>query len=82
LSTAPGARSRRVLGDDHPETLRAASALGLTEGSLGDHERARRIQADALTRLRRVLGDDHPDTLTSADRLAADVRALGEPEET
>jgi hypothetical protein len=75
-------RSRRVLGEDHPETLRPASALGLVTGFLGDHERARHIQSDALTGLRRVLGDDHPDTLTSAGRLAADLRALGEPEET
>ena len=71
-------RSRRILGEDHPETLRTASLLGLTLGALDEHQRARQIQTDALSRLRRVLGDDHPETLTSASRLAADLRELGE----
>jgi hypothetical protein len=46
--------------------------------SLGEHQQARQLQNDTLTRLRRVLGDDYPDTLTSASRLAADLRGLGE----
>ena len=46
--------------------------------SLGEHQRARQIQHDTLTRLHDVLGADHPDTLTSAHNLAADLRELGE----
>ena len=41
-------------------TLRAASFLGLTLGSLGEHEQARQVQNDAFTRSRRVKGEDHP----------------------
>jgi hypothetical protein len=47
---------------------------------VGQHEQARQLQQDTLTR-RRVLGDDHPDTLASASNLAADVRALGRDDE-
>ena len=35
-----------------PHTLRAASLLGLTLGSLGEHQQARQIQNDTLTRSR------------------------------
>jgi hypothetical protein len=48
--------------------------------SLGEHQRARQIQHDTLTRLHDVLGADHPDTLTSAHNLAADLREPREPE--
>jgi tetratricopeptide repeat protein len=65
-------RSHRTLGEDHPYTLRTASLLGLTLGSLGEHQQARARDQDTLGRRRRVLGDHHPDTLTSAHNLAAD----------
>ncbi len=48
--------------------------------SLGEHQRARQIQHDTLTRLHDVLGADHPDTLTSGHNLAADLREPREPE--
>ena len=48
--------------------------------ALGEHEQARALDEDTLTRRRRVLGDDHPDTLTSANNLATDLAALGEHE--
>ena len=73
--TWPGGRPTRWR---FPHTLRAASLLGLTLGSLGEHQQARQIQNDTVTRSHRSRSDDHPDTLTSASRLAADLRALGE----
>lgn len=33
--------------------------LGLTLGSLGEHQQARQLQHDTLTHHRRVLGEDH-----------------------
>ena len=75
------ARRRRVLGDDHPDTLTSANNLAADLAALGEHEQARALDEDTLTRRRRVLGDDHPDTLTSANNLAADLRALGEHEQ-
>jgi hypothetical protein len=65
------ARMRRVLGDDHPQTLIAADSLVATLRDLGQHERARQLGEDALARMRRVLGDDHPHTLDAARSLAA-----------
>ena len=71
---------RRMLGEDHPDTLTSAGNLALDLRALGEHERARQLNEDTLTRSRRVLGEDHPDTLTSASNLALDLGALGEHE--
>ena len=74
------ARRRRVLGEDHPDTLASASNLAADLANLGEHQAARDLDEDTLARRRRVLGEDHPDTLASANNLAADLRALGETE--
>ncbi|MGB8200056.1 MAG: tetratricopeptide repeat protein, partial [Pseudonocardiaceae bacterium] len=70
-----------VLGDDHPQTLRSAHDLATTLASLGEHEQARQLGEDTLTRQRRVLGDDHPQTLRSAHDLATTLASLGEHEQ-
>jgi Tetratricopeptide repeat len=72
------ARRRRVLGEDHPDTLTAASNLAMLLGRLGEPQAARELAEDTLARRRRVLGEDHPDTLTSAFILAAQLAELGE----
>ncbi len=68
---------RRVLGEDHPDTLGSANNLALDLGALGEYEQARELDENTLTR-RQVLGEDHPDTLRSAEDLATDLRALGQ----
>ena len=59
-------RRRRILGDDHPDTLTSASQLGMVLWYLGDYQQARQLLSDTLARSRRVLGEDHPDTLPAA----------------
>jgi hypothetical protein len=74
------ARYRRVLGDDHPDTLTSANNAAVDLRALGEYQRACALDEDTLTRYRRVLGDDHPHTLATADNLAVDLSALGEHE--
>jgi hypothetical protein len=62
-------RLRRVLGDDHPETLTSAHNLASELAALGEYQQARALAEDTLTRRRRVLGDDHPDTHQSVASL-------------
>ena len=71
-------RRRRILGQDHPDTLATANDLASNLSLLGEVRAARDLDQDTLDRRRRVLGEDHPDTLHSASHLAADLRALGE----
>ncbi len=69
---------KRLLGDDHPETLIAATNLATDLSDLHDYHAARALDEDALARRRRLLGDDHPDTLTSASNLAVDLHDVGD----
>src|SRR4029079_17337193 len=57
---------RDKFGDDHPDTLTAASNLALNLWWLGEYQRARALDEDTLTRRRRIFGEHASDTLTSA----------------
>jgi tetratricopeptide (TPR) repeat protein len=70
----------RVLGPDHPESLRAAHALVRAHAALGEYEQAHNLCQDTVTRYRRILGDDHPDTLRAANVLAVTLLELGQAE--
>jgi hypothetical protein len=54
------ARRRRDLGEDHPDTLAAASNLAVSLRAAGEYQAARELDEDTLARRRRVLGEDHP----------------------
>ena len=71
-------RLRRLLGDEHPDTLTSMNNLAGTLWALGDHAGARALYEPTLAALRRLLGDEHPDTLTSMNNLAETLRALGD----
>jgi tetratricopeptide (TPR) repeat protein len=70
---------RRVLGDDHPDTLISMSNLALARRALGDLHGARDLFEQVLTTRRRVLGDDDPDILRSMNSLAVTRLNLGDP---
>jgi hypothetical protein len=71
---------RRMLGEDHPDTLRSVNNLARNLRALHEYERARQLDEDTVTRKRRVFGEDHPHTLRSVNNLARDLHALGEYE--
>jgi tetratricopeptide (TPR) repeat protein len=68
---------RRMLGDDHADTLRSANNLALVLTALNEHQQACELHEADLIRRRRVLGENHPDTLTSASNFALTLSALG-----
>jgi hypothetical protein len=76
------AARRRVLGDDHPDTLTSAFHLVAELTELGEYQAARELNEDILARRRRVLGDDHPETMGSAafDLILRGLAIGGEPE--
>ena len=70
---------RRVLGEDHPDTLASADNLAFSlQGVRG--QAARELGEDTWKPLprRRVLGEDHPDTLASASNLVIILGRVGE----
>ena len=72
-------RRRRVLGEDHPDTLDGARGLAITLASLGKYKAAVELLKDARTRMRRSLGDDHPRTKNVTADLAHALKASGKP---
>ena len=66
---------RRILGDEHPNTLTSMNNLAETLASQGDLAGARTLQELALAVRRRMLGNEHPDTLTSMNNLAGTLWA-------
>ncbi len=69
---------RRVLGDEHPDTLEAMNNLAGTLGAQGDYAGARHLQEKVLEVRRRVLGGEHPHTLTSMNNLAGTLQLQGD----
>ncbi len=78
LGDAAGARDlheaalsvrRRVLGEEHPDTLQSMNNLAVIRWALGDAASARDLHEAALSARRRVLGEEHPSTLTSMHNL-------------
>ena len=63
-----GAR-RRVLGEEHPDTLKTVSNLAMSLAYQRKHAEAEEMLQAALEVSRRVLGDGHPLTLTTAESL-------------
>ena len=64
------ARQKRVLGDDHPDTLTSLNGLASFFNYKHEYDRALPLHEECLTKRKRILGDDHPDTLASLSDLA------------
>jgi len=70
--------NRRILGDEHPDTLTSMNNLASTLNNEGDLSNARVLQEEVLGTRRRVLGEEHPDTLTSMSNLADTLLSQGD----
>ena len=68
---------RRVLGPDHPETLRSLENLAATLRQAGRYPESEKLERETLETLKRVLGAEHPQTLTSIHDLATTLQAEG-----
>ncbi len=71
---------RRVLGEDHPDTLESLNTLGTLHHVSGRLAEAEAVYRDSLERYRRVQGPDHPDTITAVGKLGALLWEMGKPE--
>ena len=71
----------KVLGKEHPDTLRSMNNLALILNNQGKYEEAEQIHQQALQFRERVLGKEHPNTLTSMNNLANVLRSQGKYKE-
>lgn len=69
---------KRLLGEEHPETLWSMHGLGAAYYKLGRSNEALKLIEACLEIQRRVLGEEHPETLSSMNGLAAIYDNLGQ----
>ena len=62
---------KRVLGQEHPDTLASIDNLALTFWNQGRWKEAEELEVQVVETRKRVLGQEHPDTLTSIAILAS-----------
>src|ERR1700722_10818126 len=63
--------SKRVLGEEHPDTLSSMGNLALTYAPQGRWKEAEVLQVSVMETRKRVLGEEHPDTLAIMGNLAS-----------
>ena len=69
---------RKVLGDEHPDTLTSMHNLASVLSFQGYCADAKELDEYVLEIRRKVLGDEHPDTLSSMNNLAYTLRNHGD----
>ena len=62
-------KRRRVLGDEHEQTLSTGNNLAMVLMAAGKLGEAERLFRDVLDQQRRLLGDEHPHTLNAVNNL-------------
>ena len=70
--------SRRLLGDDHPDTLSSRADLASTYSMQGRWKDAEELGLQVTKAMRRLLGNNHPATLISTANLASARHSRGE----
>ncbi|HLN27317.1 MAG TPA: tetratricopeptide repeat protein [Gemmataceae bacterium] len=68
---------RRVLGEEHPDTLASMNDLAVLYQAQGQFAKAEQLYSKTVEIRRRVQGEEHPDTLGSMNNLAALYQAQG-----
>ncbi|KAB5513424.1 hypothetical protein GE09DRAFT_1162365 [Coniochaeta sp. 2T2.1] len=72
-------KTRRILGDEHPDTITAMNNLAITLGDMRKLEEAAAMRKEVLEKRQRILGDEHPASVQSKTALAANVENLSRP---
>ncbi|KAF2689001.1 kinesin light chain 3 [Lentithecium fluviatile CBS 122367] len=62
---------KRVLGEEHLDTLTSMANLASTYRNQGQWNEAEELEVQAMETFKRVLGEEHPDTLSSMANLAS-----------
>ncbi|KAL8759342.1 MAG: hypothetical protein Q9184_003647 [Pyrenodesmia sp. 2 TL-2023] len=68
---------KRVLGEQHPDTLTSMANLASTYSNQGRWKEAEKLQVQVMDTRKRVLGEEHPSTLTTMNNLAGVLDSQG-----
>ncbi|KAJ6481150.1 hypothetical protein C8R45DRAFT_933050 [Mycena sanguinolenta] len=81
LQVAMLEKGRKLLGDDHLDTLTAMNNLGWTYYHQGHFIKTEDLQIVVLGKRRTLLGDGHPHTQHAMQNLASTYHSLGKKTE-
>ncbi|KAK2605986.1 hypothetical protein QQS21_003612 [Conoideocrella luteorostrata] len=70
-------KRKRILGDEHPDTISAMGNLAITLGGQGKLDEAAQMQKEVLEKRKRILGDEHLDTISAMSNLAITLSKQG-----
>ncbi|MCJ1274918.1 hypothetical protein MMC21_002716, partial [Puttea exsequens] len=73
---AMGAR-KKILGQEHKETLSSMAMVGVAYSLGGRWDKAEELEVQVMETTKRVLGEEHPSTLSSIANLASTYRNQG-----
>lgn len=73
--------SKRILGDEHPDTLGSMINLAISYSDLDRRQEAVNLQEQMLKASKRILGAEHPETLLSMHNLAVSYSDLDRRQE-
>jgi serine/threonine protein kinase/Tfp pilus assembly protein PilF len=71
------ATRRRVLGEEHPDTITSINNMGFQLQAQGKLAEAEPYYRDALEKRRRTLGEEHPNTIESINNMGFLLQAQG-----
>ncbi|KAJ6543520.1 hypothetical protein DFH09DRAFT_1390615 [Mycena vulgaris] len=74
-------KRRKILGEDHLDTLHAMGNLASTYQKLGKLQEAEEVEVVVLEKWRKILGEDHLDTLLTMGNLASTYHKVGKLQE-
>ena len=74
--------SKRVLVEEHPDTLASMNNLASTYGNQGRWKEAEELEVQVMETSLRVLGAEHPDTLATMNNLAFTLKGRGQDAES
>ncbi|KAI8930738.1 hypothetical protein NX059_012346 [Plenodomus lindquistii] len=77
LATKAMKTRKKVLGQDHEDTVWSISMVGLVYRSQGRWDDAEKLEVQVMETRKKKLGADHPDTLTSMANLASTYQNQG-----
>ena len=63
-------KRRRILGEEHLDTISAMNNLANTLGDQGQLDEAAKMKKEVLEKIRRILSEEHPDTISAINNLA------------
>jgi tetratricopeptide (TPR) repeat protein len=72
---------KRILGVEHPDTIKAMASLASTNRKLGKYTEAEKLEIEVLEARNRILGVEHTDTIHAMGNLAETYQKLGKYKE-